>query len=109
MAALVLIQRAVRRMIKLKHQREANRLRARIIEESLKYTRFATFQQKFLFTACAGGVFKKANAFIRVNLCVTGDHSSIQVEGYDLNPVRKLKYQVATQTMDVKKEVFEQI
>ena len=107
MAALVLIQRAVRRMIALKRQREANGLRARIIEESLVYTRFATFQKKFMFTASANGVFTYANAFVRVNLCVTGDHSSIKVEGYDLNPVRKLKYQVTTQTMDVKKRAFE--
>jgi hypothetical protein len=57
MAALVLIQRAVRRMIALKRQREVNGLRARIIEESLVYTRFATFQKKFMFTASANGVF----------------------------------------------------
>ena len=94
MRAVQILQRAVRALIRHNAERQLDRLKAQSIERGLAYDKLCTYQDKFIIERARRGLVQLDKIFLRVVIKVTGDKTSLQVEGYDLNPNRKLKYQV---------------
>lgn len=89
-----IVQRAVRTLLRQNAERRLDRLRAQCIERGLAYDKLCTYQDKFIIERARRGIVQLEKIFLRVVIKVTGDKTSLLVEGYDLNPNKKLKYQV---------------